>query len=83
MAVTAIDGEQVTVENKDPLVLPATLEVTYTDGTKERVRIPVEAWEMKGTMVFMGAKAVASATVDPDKQLPDDDRSDNTKVAGK
>jgi hypothetical protein len=83
MAVTQIDGESVTVVNKDPLVLPATLAVKYTDGTNETVRIPVETWEMKGAMVWVGDKPVASATIDPDHVLPDDDRSDNTKVASK
>ena len=37
------------VRNRRPLVLPATLEVDYADGTKDRIRIPVEAWLAKGT----------------------------------
>ena len=35
-----------------PLVLPATLEVAYTDGSKERIRIPAEAWLNKTTASF-------------------------------
>ena len=73
-------GLSVTVTNRRPLVLPATLEVLYADGSKERMRIPAEAWLNKGTAVFRfsGNKAVVSATVDPDHVLPDDDRTNNT-----
>ena len=70
----------VTVSNRRPLVLPATLEVVYTDGAKERIRIPAEAWLNKGTasFAFHGAKPAAAVTVDPDHVLPDDDRTNNT-----
>jgi len=73
-------GVTVTVENKKQLVLPATLEVVYKDGSKERIRIPAEAWLQRGTgtFVFKGGKPVATVTVDPDHVLPDDDRKNNT-----
>jgi hypothetical protein len=82
MAVTKIDGDSVTLENKDQLVLPATLGVKYADGTTASVTIPVEAWEKSGTMTWTGEKAVASATIDPEHVLPDDNRADNTLDAG-
>ena len=74
------NGLLVTVTNRRPLVLPATLEVTYQDGSKERIRIPAEAWLNKGTGTFRFStgKPAASVTVDPDHMLPDDDRSNNT-----
>ena len=73
------DGVSVVVANLRPLVLPATLEVAYSDGTKARIRIPAEAWLPKGTgtFVFKEGKPVATITVDPDHVLPDDDRSNN------
>jgi hypothetical protein len=76
----AKNGLTVTVSNRRPLVLPATLEVTYSDGTKERIRIPAEAWLSKGTasFAFHEGKPAIAATVDPDHVLPDDDRSNNT-----
>jgi hypothetical protein len=46
------------------------------------VTIPVEAWEKSGTMTWTGEKAVASATIDPEHVLPDDNRADNTLDAG-
>lgn len=75
-------GLDVKVSNLRSLVLPATLEVTYQDGTKERIRLPVEAWLSKGTGTFHfdRPKPARSITVDPDHVLPDDDRSNNTLV---
>ena len=81
LAVTAIDGSQVTIANKGQLVLPATVEVQYTDGTKTRFRLPIEAWEYKGDMEWAGDKPIASVTIDPDHMLPDDDRTNNTLKA--
>jgi Peptidase family M1 domain len=76
----AKNGVTVTVANKRQLVLPATLEVIYSDGSKERMRIPAEAWLSKGTatFTFRAGKTVVAATVDPDHVLPDDDRGNNT-----
>jgi hypothetical protein len=72
----------VTLENRRPLVLPATLEVAYKDGTKERIRVPAEAWLSKGAanFTFKTGKAVAAVTVDPDHVLPDDDRGNDRFV---
>jgi hypothetical protein len=82
MAVTAVEQNHITLVNKGQLVLPATVEVVYTDGTKTRFRVPVETWAAKGDLVWTGDKPIASATVDPDHVLPDDDRSNNS-LSGK
>jgi len=81
LAVTKIDGDQVTLVNKGQLVLPATVEVRYTDGTTTRFRLPVETWQSKAESVWQGDKPVASVKVDPDHMLPDDDRADNSLEA--
>jgi hypothetical protein len=74
------NGLLVTVSNRRPMVLPANLEVTYVDGSKERIHIPAEAWLSKGvaTFHFDTPKTATAVTVDPDHVLPDDDRSNNT-----
>ncbi|QMV18258.1 M1 family peptidase [Granulicella sp. 5B5] len=73
-------GVIVTVANLRPLVLPATLQVNYKDGTNERIRIPVEAWLSKGVanFTFHGDKPVTTVVIDPDHVLPDDNRTNNT-----
>ena len=81
MGVAKIDGTQLTLENKGQLVLPATVEVRYTDGTTTRFRVPVETWESKATVDWTGEKPIASATVDPDHMLPDDNRANNALPA--
>ena len=76
----ASKGIIVTVANLRPLVLPASLEVVYTDGSKDRIKIPAEAWLQKGVanFTFHTGKPVATVTVDPDHVLPDDNRTNNT-----
>jgi hypothetical protein len=83
--VTPVDGDwhkgaQVTVANLDKLVLPATLEVLYTDGSKQDVRVPVETWMQHHSFTIRvdGNKPVKSATIDPAHAIPDVDRSNNT-----
>ena len=78
LAISKIDGDQVTIVNKGQLVLPATVEVQYTDGTTTRFRLPVETWEARGETVWQGDKPIAAVKVDPDHVLPDDNRADNS-----
>ncbi len=78
LAVTKISGDQVTLVNKGQLVLPATVEVRYTDDTKTRFRVPVETWEAKGEVIWTGDQPVAAVKVDPDHVLPDDNRANNS-----
>jgi hypothetical protein len=73
-------GAEVTVANLDKLVMPSTLEVVYTDGSKQDVRVPVETWMQHRSYAIRvdGNKPVKSATIDPQHALPDVDRSNNT-----
>ena len=73
-------GAEVTVQNRDQLVLPATLRITYRTGAKKDLKIPVETWMQSGTHVFPveGGPPIAEVTIDPDHRLPDKDRSNNT-----
>jgi len=81
VAVDKIDGSTVTLTNRGQLVLPTTVEATLRDGTKIRVKLPVETWLWRDTYVWtLDEKApIASVVVDPDHVLPDDDRSNNEK----
>ena len=87
MAVTEVvndpaKGPQVTVENRGQLVLPATLRIVFKDGSKRDIRIPVETWMQTGRHTYaIDGGVVAEATVDPDRRLPDADRSNNSVKA--
>ncbi|WP_263383214.1 M1 family metallopeptidase [Granulicella arctica] len=82
VAVDKVEGSVVTISNRGQLVLPTTVEVTFKDGSKTRVKLPVETWLSKGVYAWTleNKAAVAKVVVDPDHMLPDDDRSNNEKV---
>ena len=81
MSVDKIEGPRVSISNLGKLVLPATVEAKFTDGTNARIQLPVETWLTKSTTTWTPdpAKTVKSAVVDPDHMLPDDDRTNNRK----
>ena len=83
MSVEKIDGSQVTIANRGQLVFPATVEAKFQDGTAVRVKLPVETWLARTSLVWSapGGKAVASVVIDPDRALPDSDRGNNEKKA--
>ena len=73
-------GALVTVEARDPLIMPVTLRVLYGDGTSRDLRLPAETWiRQKSVEVYVaGSQPVVSATLDPDHCIPDRDRSNDT-----
>jgi hypothetical protein len=72
-------GSRVFLSNQAGLVMPADVEVTFTDGTTERHTLPVEVWVGQDfyTLTVPGERLVQCATVDPGARLPDVDRSNN------
>ena len=76
---TAKDGTPlVRVTARDRLVMPATLRVTYANGTTRDVRLPAETWiRQASTAVSVPVGTVVKAELDPDHKLPDRDRSNN------
>ena len=81
VAVDSIEGSTVTLSNREQLVLPTTVEARLQDGTRLRIRLPVETWLSKGTYVWTvdSKSPIAEVVVDPDHVLPDDNRSNNVK----
>ncbi len=85
IAVQAIDngekGATVTLVNKGTMRLPILLRLTFADGSTENVKLPAEAWNLGSTFIYRVAKGkqVTRAEVDPDQQLPDTDRGNNSR----
>ncbi len=80
----AEDVVRVTVGQNKGLVFPTTVEVTFADGSTERVAVPVEAFARTDAFtvsVAADGRQVASATLDPDHLLPDIDRDNDTADA--
>jgi hypothetical protein len=75
-------GVDITLANLDKLVLPATLQLTWDDGSTQDVRVPWETWMQHRSYVIHveGTRPLKSATIDPDRALPDSDRGNNVLV---
>ncbi len=86
-AITAVSADgpaaTATVTNNAGLVFPTTVAFTFSDGSVERARIPVEAFTTSDTAraaVPLNGRTLASAMLDPDHVLPDTDRSNDSKT---
>ncbi|MCB1845547.1 MAG: hypothetical protein KDI09_21435, partial [Halioglobus sp.] len=74
------NGADVAIANLDRLVMPATVQVTFADGSSQRYRLSADSW-LQRTVVTIhtdAGKRVAVVTIDPDQVIPDRDRSNNT-----
>jgi len=78
VVITGADAA-VTIANLDRMAMPATLELVWRDGTKQRVALPVETWLQSGVHVlhFPATQPLIAVTIDPDKVLPDENRGNN------
>jgi len=76
-------GVDITISNKQQMVMPVEIEIKEASGKTERVTIPVETWERSGTWTFHynSTDMIQSVTIDPDHNLPDIDTSNNTWTA--
>jgi hypothetical protein len=76
-------GALVTVAAKDRLIMPATLRVSFADGSSKDIRLPAETWiRQAATAVPVGGTSkVVKAAIDPDHAIPDKDRSNNVYPA--
>jgi hypothetical protein len=75
-------GLHVELQTRDQLILPATLEIRFTDKTTQRFTVPVEAFFKSDTakLDLPTEKPVHDVTIDPDHKLPDEDQSNNQRA---
>lgn len=73
-------GSIITIANLEQLPMPVTVEITETNGRKERVHLPVEIWQHGSTWKFRynSTSPLSKVVIDPDKTLPDVNKSNNT-----
>ena len=68
-------------EKPGGLVMPIIVELTYADGSKEKITYPAQIW-MKNDdtvkKVFPSSKEITNITVDPDLETADIDTSNNS-----
>ena len=64
--------------------MPIDLAITHADGTIERREIPVDEWLRGGVSTSITVDASSPVTkveIDPERDYPDVDRSDNVWTA--
>jgi len=79
-SVSTADGTPVVhLENRGTMVMPAELAITFADGTRSTVRLPVEMWNLGTRFNYRvpERKRVQRVEVDPRRALPDVDRGNN------
>lgn len=72
-------GSEVHLSNRGTMVMPAELALTYADGGRESIRLPVDMWNLGSRFTYRppAARSVVHAELDPRQALPDVDRGNN------
>ncbi len=76
----AANGAQITLVNKEKMAMPVDATITQTNGKTETIHLPVNIWQRGGVWTFLypSTSTIESIVLDPDNQLPDVDRKNNT-----
>jgi len=72
-------GSQITLVNRQQMVMPVKLKITEQNGTVRDIKLPVEIWQRGSEFIFnyTSASLLTSVVVDPEEQLPDVDPENN------
>ncbi len=72
-------GSAVVLASLGSMVMPLEMDVTFADGTVQRVRLPVDMWNLGPRFTWRGpeGKSIRRVEVDPRHVLPDTDRRNN------
>jgi len=72
-------GAIISIENREKLPMPVTVEVKEANGTTNRVKLPVEIWMHNSVWKFHYASTdkIVSVTIDPDQRYPDTNPANN------
>jgi hypothetical protein len=80
------DSVRIQIANKQEMVMPVFLRVEFEDKTTKDVELPVYVWyytNLWSADVPTEGKSVAKVTLDPRRNIPDADRSNNSWNAPK
>ena len=75
----ATKGALITIVNKNRLAMPVTIKITQENGITETIHFPVNVWQRAGVWEFKypSTSAIKSVVIDPNRELPDVDYSNN------
>ena len=72
---------RIKVENKGGLLMPIQMEVTFDDGSTQKIKLGADVWrrnELSFTYGFFTDKNVTKVVLDPDEVLVDVNKDNNT-----
>jgi hypothetical protein len=74
------DSTYIFLSNREAMVMPVTAELRHADGSKERVSLPIETWNLgpRFTLRVASKSAVVGVVLDPDSVYPDRVRANNS-----
>jgi hypothetical protein len=73
--------QKIFLANRGTMTLPLEMDVTYADNSTERIRLPVEMWNLGSQFAYRvrGDKQVRRVVVDPRHVFPDVNRTNNER----
>lgn len=77
-------GVFITIDNLGQMPAPVVLDIKYTSGASERLRLPVEVWQRNTSWTFKhnSTSEIESITLNPTGSLPDINAQNNVWAAG-
>ena len=75
------EGARIYLSSRGTMTLPLEMDVSFSDGSTERIRLPVEMWNQGPRFAYRlrSPRSVRRVVIDPRRVLPDVDRSNNTR----
>jgi hypothetical protein len=69
----------ITIANLDKMVMPVVIQITFNNGTTQRLQLPVETWFQHTTYTLSVpvTASITTVTIDPERMLPDANRQNN------
>jgi hypothetical protein len=80
-AVDSVGAGKIFLSNRGTMTLPLEMDIGYADGSTQRVRLPVEMWNLGPRFGYRvkDGRTVRRVVVDPRQALPDVDRRNNER----
>jgi hypothetical protein len=84
VSTLAKGGSAIYLSNRGTMIMPAEISLTFGDGSRSTVKLPVEMWNLGPTFVYRTGtgKTVTRVEVDPRHALPDIERANNVFPRG-
>lgn len=74
------NGAEITIQTLEKMVMPVTVLVKESNGKQHRIKLPVEVWQRGAEWKFAvpTTSEITEVILDPDKNLPEWERSNNS-----